>query len=98
MGKTITMPLRELPVQTCDVAIIGGGTGGVIAAIAAARMGVKTILVEAKGYLGGTVVEGGTALHSFFNNWKAFGREKVQLVRGIPEELIERGDVQDTVK
>lgn len=35
-------------------------------------------------------MEGGTALHSFFNNWKTFGKEKVQLVRGIPSELVDR--------
>ena len=86
----VIMGQKELPVLECDVAVVGGGTGGIIAAIAAARTGCKTVLVEAKGYLGGTVVEGGTALHSFFNNWKAFGREKIQLVRGIPEELIQR--------
>lgn len=88
--KSISLPVRAIPSRECDVAVIGGGTGGVIAAIAAARAGAKTVLVEAKGYLGGTVVEGGTALHSFFNNWKAFGKEKVKLVRGIPAELVDR--------
>ena len=90
MKKYMTIPAREVPVQSFDVAVVGGGTGGVIAAIAAARMGVRTVLIEAKGYLGGTVVEGGTALHSFFNNWKTFDKEKIQLVRGIPSELVDR--------
>ena len=36
-------------------------------------------------------VEGGTAIHSFYNLWKAFpGVEKRQVVRGIPAEMIER--------
>jgi hypothetical protein len=49
------------------------------------------VLIESKGYTGGTVVEGGTALHSFFNLWKAFpGVEKRQVVRGIPQEIIDR--------
>ncbi len=90
MKKKMTIPAQSVPVQQFDVAVVGGGTGGVIAAIAAARMGVRTVLIESKGYLGGTVVEGGTALHSFFNNWKTFGKEKVQLVRGIPSELVDR--------
>lgn len=82
---------RRLPAREFDVVIAGGGTAGVIAALAAARQGAKTILVEHKGYLGGTVVEGGTALHSFYNLWKAFpGVEKRQLVRGIPAELVDR--------
>jgi len=74
-----------------DVVIAGGGTAGVVAALAAARNGAKTMLVEAKGYTGGIVVEGGTALHSFYNLWKAFpGVEKRQVVRGIPQDIIDR--------
>lgn len=62
-----------------------------VAALASARQGARTALVEAKGYPGGTVVEGGTALHSFFNLWKAFpGVEKRQVVKGIAAELVER--------
>ena len=77
--------------QHFDVVVVGGGTGGVVAAIAAARTGVKTALIEMKGYTGGTVTEGGTTLHSFFNLWKAFpGVEKRQVIRGIPQEIIER--------
>jgi hypothetical protein len=82
---------RKLPARNFDVVVAGGGTAGVIAAIAAARTGAKTVLVEAKGYPGGVAVEGGTALHSFYNLWKAFpGVEKKQLVRGIPAEMIDR--------
>jgi hypothetical protein len=74
-----------------DVVVAGGGTAGVVAALAAARNGAKTVLVEGKGYTGGTVVEGGTALHSFYNLWKAFpGVEKRQVVRGIPQEIVDR--------
>lgn len=90
MQKKYLIPEQRVPVHTFDVAVVGGGTGGVVAAIAAARTGARTVLIESKGYLGGTVVEGGTALHSFFNNWKTFDREKIQLVRGIPSELVDR--------
>ena len=77
--------------QHFDVIVVGGGTSGVLAAIAAARTGAKTALIEMKGYTGGIVTEGGPALHSFFNLWKAFpGVEKRQLVKGIPQEIIER--------
>ena len=82
---------KKLPARNFDVVIVGGGTAGVIAAIASARQGAKTVLVEAKGYPGGVAVEGGTALHSFYNLWKAFpGVEKRQLVRGIPAEMVDR--------
>jgi len=62
-----------------------------VAPTAAARQGAKTALIEVKGYPGGTATEGGTALHSFYNLWKAFpGVKKRQVVRGIAQEIIDR--------
>jgi len=91
MAMTYVEPARELPVRECDVVIAGGGTAGVVAALAAARQGAHTVLIEAKGYPGGIAVEGGTALHSFYNLWKAFpGVEKRQVVKSIPQEIIDR--------
>jgi len=84
-------PPKRLPIRNFDVVVAGGGTAGVVAAIASARLGAKTALIEQKGYPGGTVTEGGTALHSFYNLWKAFpGVEKRQVVRGIPQEIVDR--------
>jgi len=84
-------PAKNLPIRHFDVVVAGAGTGGVVAALAAARGGARTILIERKGYTGGTVTEGGTALHSFYNLWKAFpGVKKTQVVRGIPQEIIDR--------
>ena len=84
-------PSKNLPVRKFDVVVAGGGTAGVVAALAAARQGAKTALIEVKGYPGGTITEGGTALHSFYNLWKAFpGVKKRQVVRGIPQEIIDR--------
>ena len=37
-----------------DVAVVGGGTAGAIAGITAARYGLKTIIIEQAGFLGGT--------------------------------------------
>ena len=89
--ETYQEPSRALPTRSCDVVIAGGGTAGVVAALAAARQGAKTVLIERKGYVGGIAVEGGTGLHSFYNLWKAFpGVEKRHVVRGIPQELIDR--------
>ncbi|MFB3828448.1 MAG: FAD-dependent oxidoreductase [Bryobacteraceae bacterium] len=82
---------KRLPAGRCDVVVAGGGTAGVVAALAAARQGAKTVLIETKGYTGGVAVEGGTALHSFFNLWKAFpGVAKRQVVKGIPQEIVDR--------
>jgi NADPH-dependent 2,4-dienoyl-CoA reductase/sulfur reductase-like enzyme len=47
-------PAKQLPVRRFDVLVAGGGTAGVVAALAAARQGAKTALVEVKGYPGGT--------------------------------------------
>ena len=75
----------------CDVLVAGGGAAGVVAALAAARNGAKTVLVERYGFLGGSMINGAGPLHSFFNVYKAFpGVPKLQVVRGIPEEIIQR--------
>lgn len=78
-------PLRELTViDDADVVIVGGGAGGIGAAISAARCGAKTILIERFGALGGTWTSG--LLSAIMVNWTA---------RGIFEEfrrkLSERG-------
>ncbi len=47
-------PARQVPVvDTADVVVCGAGPAGVAAAIAAARQGAKTRLLEAQGCLGG---------------------------------------------
>lgn len=49
--------------RRCDVAVIGGGSAGIAAALAAARHSADTLLIERHGFLGGM----GTAalVHSF---------------------------------
>ncbi|GHT68123.1 pyridine nucleotide-disulfide oxidoreductase [Spirochaetia bacterium] len=75
----------------CDVLVAGGGTAGIVAALAAARNGAKTILIDRYGFLGGSMLNGAGPLHSFFNVYKAFpGVKKVQVVRGIPQEIVDR--------
>lgn len=88
--KTFTEQAQKLPIRGFDVVVAGGGTAGVVAAIAAARTGAKTVLIEQKGYVGGTLLEGGTTMHSFFTLGKFFGRESRQIVKGIPQEIIDR--------
>ncbi|MDR3707471.1 MAG: FAD-dependent oxidoreductase [Capsulimonadaceae bacterium] len=65
-----------------DVIVIGGGTGGSIAAIQAARAGAHTLLVEKNGMLGGTMTLGGINYPASFFAW---GR---QISRGIGWELV----------
>ena len=49
-----TMPKMELPIdESYDVIVLGGGPSGCAAAVAAAREGAKTLIIEAAGFLGG---------------------------------------------
>ena len=92
MGEQFIQESLKTPVRyECDVLVSGGGTAGVVAALAAARNGAKTILIDRYGFLGGTLLNGAGPLHSFFNLYKAFpGVEKIQVVRGIPQEIVDR--------
>lgn len=67
-----------------DVIVLGGGTAGVIAAVQAGRAGVRTLLVEKSGMLGGTMTQGGVAFPGLFH---ARGR---QVIAGIGWELVAR--------
>lgn len=49
---------RDLPMVEYDVLVAGGGPAGVCAAVAAARDGARTLLIEATGALGGMMTQG----------------------------------------
>jgi len=84
-------PAKKLPARKFDVVVAGGGTAGIFAAMAAARHGAKTMLIESKGYCGGVAVEGGTAIHSFYNLYTGFENcTKRKVVQGIPAEFMDR--------
>jgi ribulose 1,5-bisphosphate synthetase/thiazole synthase len=67
-----------------DLIVVGGGISGSVAAIAAARLGVKTLLVEQYGFLGGMLTAGGVGPMMTFHA----GNKLV--VQGITNEIIER--------
>jgi NADPH-dependent 2,4-dienoyl-CoA reductase/sulfur reductase-like enzyme len=53
-AKTITEAKREIKVvRETDVIVVGGGPGGIAAAVSAARGGARTVLIERYGHLGG---------------------------------------------
>lgn len=67
-----------------DVVVCGGGTAGFCAAVAAARGGAKTALIEKWGMLGGTMTVGGVPAPALFH---AHGK---QIIAGIGWELMTR--------
>lgn len=85
MSKTIIEPSREIPViAEADVVVVGGGPAGYVAAIAAARNGANTLLVERYGYLGGLA----TGCYVIYIDLMA--NKTQQVIFGIPQEVIDR--------
>jgi NADPH-dependent 2,4-dienoyl-CoA reductase/sulfur reductase-like enzyme len=86
-GKVI-QPRRELTVfHQTDVLVVGGGTAGVTAAVAARRSGAAVTLVERYGHLGG-LWTGGLVLVVIGHIVKG-GK---QVCQGIGEEMLRRLD------
>lgn len=76
--------------EAADVAVVGGGTAGALAAVAAGRAGAKTVLVEQYGFVGGVATTGmafpgvfdgsgrraaGGLVQEFFDRVNAFGAD-----------------------
>jgi 2-polyprenyl-6-methoxyphenol hydroxylase-like FAD-dependent oxidoreductase len=79
-------PARRTPVKhECEVLVVGGGSAGVAAAVAAARNGADTMLVERYGYLGGLATGGLIILLLTLDD----GRGR-QAVAGLCQEVTER--------
>ncbi len=67
-----------------DVLVAGGGPSGVAAAIASARKGAKTLLIEKEACLGGMGTVGGVPAYGPFYD------EEKPLIGGIGQELLHR--------
>jgi hypothetical protein len=89
-SNKITEPGQTIPIEAVyDVAVVGGGIAGVAAAIAAARQGVKVVLLERQFGLGGLATLGHVV--KFLPLCDGYGK---QVMAGLAEELLYRSVVE----
>lgn len=83
-----------------DVVVIGAGSAGVCASIAAARQGASVVLVDRLKFLGGTITGAWINPLMTFHNFKG-----EQVISGIAQEIVDRlieingavGHIRDTI-
>jgi hypothetical protein len=89
--KTITEPSRATEVYgEYEVVVLGGGPAGMAAAVAAARNGRSTLLVERYGFLGGMGTAAGVT--NFCGLHANVHGEIRQVVHGVADDLLSRID------
>lgn len=95
--------IEAKPYGEYDVVVCGGGTSGCFAAIAAAREGAKTLLIERSFMVGGMLTVGEAGITKFTEHCKDVDKYKtevldklatdpqsVHVVRGIAHEYVKR--------
>src|SRR6202047_520772 len=89
--KSIEEPARQVSLYgEYEVAVLGGGPAGIAAAVAAARAGPRTLLIERYGFLGGMGTAAGVT--NFCGLHANVSGEMHRVVQGIASELLARID------
>jgi len=89
MARTVIIPAEEIEIKIdADVVVVGGGSAGVAAAVTAARLGQKTVLVEEFPFFGGMSTGGcvGTFCGFFYRDSAG---EFAPVVGGYPMEIMQ---------
>jgi hypothetical protein len=90
-AKTIEEPARRVPLYgEYEVAVLGGGPAGIAAAVAAARAGRRTLLIERYGFLGGMGTAAGVT--NFCGLHANVHGEMHRVVQGVASDLLARID------
>jgi hypothetical protein len=90
-AKTIEEPARQVPLYgEYEVAVLGGGPAGIAAAVAAARAGRRTLLIERYGFLGGMGTAAGVT--NFCGLHANVHGEMRRVVQGVASDLLARID------
>jgi len=66
-------PGGSVGVRVCDVLVVGGGTGGIAAALAAARAGCRVCLLEETDWIGGQLTAQGVSALDEHEHIESFG-------------------------
>lgn len=99
MDYIIEEPRKTRVMMKADVVVVGAGPSGINAAIAAARNGAKTVLIERDFCLGSNMTLGPLEAIMTFHDTSS------QIIKGIPQEIIDNmkvaegspGHIADTV-
>jgi hypothetical protein len=90
-SKFIEEPARRVPLYgEYEVAVLGGGPSGIAAAVAAARAGRRTLLIERYGFLGGMGTAAGVT--NFCGLHANVHGEMRRVVQGVASDLLARTD------
>lgn len=98
-NNSIIEPKREIEItDTADVLVVGGGPSGVAAAIAASRVGARTILIERYNHLGG-LWTGGLVLPLYSTHGVHPNGKRLKTLHGIGGEIVyELNKLDATIK
>lgn len=93
LTRVVSEPARDIPIiDEADICVLGGSPTGVFAAVRAARLGAKVVIVEKNNHFGGVA--------SITCTWHTLQNTEGtrQIIAGLTEETVDRLDARKAVK